>query len=220
MAINGIVNRFGTTSETQMLDDLTAEAIQQTGVDILYLARSEPNMDHVTEEDPLVRFEVAEEIEVYVNSFESFQGDGHFMDKIGIRITDQIDLKVATSRFQEVFKPLGLNRPREGDLVWFPLVKRLFEIKFVDKWPDFYPLGHLPSIDMRCEFLEYSGQRFETGIPEIDAIGGNLHGTDADSTLPVVPSIPDPLDDALRIQAQANTILDFTEHDPFSEGRY
>jgi hypothetical protein len=220
MAVNPIVNRYGTASEKQLLDDLTSEAIATAGVDVLYIPRVEENMDHMTEEDPLVRFEDAVEIEMYVNSFESFQGDGHFMDKLGVHIVDQISLKVSTSRFGEVFRPKGFRRPREGDLVWFPLVKRLFEIKFVDKWPDFYPINHLPSIDLRCEFFEYSGQRFATGIPDIDGVMQNRHGADADADLPAVTELIDPLDDSSQIQAEANNILDFSEQDPYSEGHY
>lgn len=220
MAINSIVNRYGSQTEKQLLDDLTAEAIQTAGVDVLYLPRVDGNMDETMLEDPLHRFTTAHEIEMYVANYQSFMGDGHFLDQAGIRITDEIKLKVSTKRFREVLKTQGLSRPREGDLVFFPLDRRMFEIKFVDKWPEFYPINHLPSFDMRCELFEYSGQRFSTGIDDIDAVMGHFLGTDADTSLPDVDAILDPLDDRARIQAEANAILDFSELDPWSEGQY
>jgi hypothetical protein len=218
---NPIVNRYGTSTETNILDDMMTEAIQHSGVDVLYLPRVQENLDMVTLEDPLVRFEKAHEIAAYINNHEAFRGDGHFMDKIGVHIKDQIFLKISALEFQEQLRGYGLKRPREGDLIYIPMLDRgLFEVMFVDKWADFYPIGHLPSIDVRCEYFEYSGQRFATGIEAIDKVMGLMDTNDADTSLPTVDPIADNLDDAGRLQTEANTYIDFSEDDPYSEGLY
>ena len=66
------------------------------------------------------------------------------------------------------------NRPTEGDLIWFPMVDKLFEIKFVEHEAVFYQMGRLQTYDLRCELFTYSNERIDTGISEIDAIEDNL----------------------------------------------
>jgi hypothetical protein len=63
-----------------------------------------------------------------------------------------------------------LNRPREGDLIYFPMVGKIFEVMFVDHKPTFYPMGRLQVYDLRCELFEYSSERINTGNTEIDLI--------------------------------------------------
>lgn len=62
------------------------------------------------------------------------------------------------------------NRPTEGDLIYFPLVKKIFEIKFVEHEEIFYAAGRLRTYELRCELFEYSNERLQTGNTEIDAI--------------------------------------------------
>jgi hypothetical protein len=62
------------------------------------------------------------------------------------------------------------NRPTEGDLIYFPLVKKLFEIKFVEHEQVFYQTGRLQTYDIRCELFEYSSEQIDTGISDIDGI--------------------------------------------------
>ena len=65
------------------------------------------------------------------------------------------------------------NRPTEGDLIYFPLVKKLFEIKFVEHQQVFYQTGRLQTYDIRCELFEYSSEQIDTGISDIDSIEDN-----------------------------------------------
>ena len=65
------------------------------------------------------------------------------------------------------------NRPTEGDLIYFPLVKKLFEIKFVEHEQVFYQTGRLQTYDIRCELFEYSSEQIDTGISDIDSIEDN-----------------------------------------------
>jgi hypothetical protein len=66
------------------------------------------------------------------------------------------------------------NRPAEGDLIYFPLVKKLFEIKFVEHETIFYQSGRLQTYDLRCELFTYSSERLDTGIADIDVIEDTL----------------------------------------------
>ena len=62
------------------------------------------------------------------------------------------------------------GRPNEGDLIWFPITKHLFEIKFVEVERPFYQLGKGYVWECQCELFEYSDEEIDTGVAEIDAI--------------------------------------------------
>ena len=64
----------------------------------------------------------------------------------------------------------NINRPQEGDLIYFPMVGKLFEIKFVEHEQIFYQTGRLQTYDVRCELFDYSSERIDTGNTEIDLI--------------------------------------------------
>lgn len=66
------------------------------------------------------------------------------------------------------------RRPFEGDLIYFPYNKKVFQITFVEHESPFYPGGTLPQFVLTCDLLEYSNEIFITGIPEIDSIEDNL----------------------------------------------
>lgn len=81
-----------------------------------------------------------------------------------------ITLETATSEGYSITN----NRPLEGDLIWFPMVDKLFEIKFVEHEQIFYQTGRLQTYDLRCELFTYSNERIDTGISDIDAVEDNL----------------------------------------------
>ena len=136
----------------------------------------------------------------------------------------------------------NLPRPDEGDIIYIPLNKRMFTINYVEKYSFLYPMGTLPTWKMRCELIESISQRFETGIPEIDAF--TLETTQDElasvvrneSGLPIVMNtassqpvywrdgfelpVTEALDTRNELSAEANTILNFNEDDPFSESPY
>jgi len=80
--------------------------------------------------------------------------------------TESIVLETATGDGYEITN----NRPQEGDLIYFPLVENLFEIKFVEHENIFYQTGRLQTYDLRCEIFEYSSERINTGNTQIDSI--------------------------------------------------
>jgi len=66
------------------------------------------------------------------------------------------------------------DRPLEGDLVYHPVIAKMFEISFVDHDEPFYQLDNNPVYKLRCKQYEYSGEIIDTGILTIDAIEDGL----------------------------------------------
>lgn len=202
-----------------------------------YVPRTLNNKDKIYGEDDVSTYDSATLVEFYIKNVEGFGGDGNFMSKFGLEIRDQVTFVIAKRVFEEeVDQNSALIRPREGDLIFFPLNKKLFQIKYVDNKPIYYPLGALQTYELTCELFEYSGEQFNTGIPAIDDIQDKLslnifdYGvlTQDDFVLATedgdylvletykVESI-DPFADNDSIETEADGFLDFTERDPFSE---
>ena len=66
------------------------------------------------------------------------------------------------------------DRPLEGDVIYHPVLGKLFEINFVDHDEPFYQLDNNPVYKMRCRLFEYSSEALDTGITAIDAIEDDL----------------------------------------------
>lgn len=171
MATNPFFNNFNSSPEQKLLADLNIEAIRQYGYDMLYLPRRQGNYSDVRNEDTMSYFDTAYPIEMYIKSVDGFEGEGSFLSKFGLEVRDRVTLSVARRRFSEdIGTPENISRPKEGDLIWFTMTNKLFEINYVDNRAIFYPLGSLPLFDLTCEVFEYSMEHFNTGIPAIDAI--------------------------------------------------
>jgi hypothetical protein len=117
------------------------------------------------------KFESYYPIEMYLETFDAFGGEGDLFQKFGIEIRDQVTLVVSRRRFQtEIGWETNRPRPLEGDLIYIPVSKTLMEIKFVEHEQPFYILNALNSYKLQCELFEYSGEEFSTGLYEIDNI--------------------------------------------------
>ena len=88
---------------------------------------------------------------------------------------------IATSKLEgETFYILNetdatdADRPLEGDAIYHPLLKKLFEINFVDHDDPFHQLDTNPVYKMRCRLFDYGSETLETGITDIDAIEDSL----------------------------------------------
>ena len=66
------------------------------------------------------------------------------------------------------------DRPLEGDAIYHPTLKKLFEINFVDHDNPFHQLDSNPVYKMRCRLFDYGSEELSTGITEIDAIADDL----------------------------------------------
>lgn len=175
MAVNKYFNNFDYKPHQDLHQDLVTESIQIYGYDFYYLPRRGGNVSDVLNSDDMSYFNKYYVLEMYIRNIEGFSGDGNFLSKFGLEIRDRITLTVSRARYKEEIGDIeSISRPREGDLLYFPMTRRLFEIMFVDDKSEFYPLGQLPMFDLQCEVFEYNNERFSTGIPDIDNIETEL----------------------------------------------
>lgn len=161
-------------TEQNLVEDLMIEAIKMYGVNIKYLPRNILSKDELLGEDILSSFESAFTVEVYVESVDGFEGDGTLFSKFGLEIRDQCTLVVAKRRWAKevgVWKE-GENplRPSEGDLIYLPMSKCMFEVKFVEHESPFYQLQNVAVYKLQCELFEYSNEKIQVGDEAIDSV--------------------------------------------------
>lgn len=222
MATNVFFRNYDNFNEQQLIDDLVIESIKIYGVDVIYIKRSFGGIDRVFNEDDLPIYDETFEFEAYVKNVDGFEGEGDFLSKFGLQIRDQITFTVANRTFERYVtrELVDMIRPREGDLIYFPLSEKLYEIKFVEHESVFYQSGALQVYDMRCELVEYSGQRFQTGRDPIDTYFETID-TSNTNTLQALANTDafgsDTLARNYTFETEGDNILDFSEKDPFSE---
>ena len=158
--------------EGDVVEDLTIESIKIHGRDMIYIPRTLVNEDELFGEDTISKFTEGNAIEMYIESVDGFEGEGDFISKFGLEIKDTMSLIVSRKRFEEQLGHVA-TRPREGDLIFFPLSKGLFEIKFVEHENPFYQLGKLYTFKLSCELFSYSQEEIDTGFSEIDSLEDN-----------------------------------------------
>lgn len=233
-------NNYMSSQEQNLIEDLVIESIKIYGHDLLYLPRNTIANNNLYTEIEMADYDKAISVEMYIKSVEGYEGEGEFLKKFNLEIRDTITLTIANRTFtSEVGRVAQLERPREGDLIYIPMDRRVYSIKFVDKRPVFYQLGALQMYDLRCELFEYDNEVFRTGVKDIDDIYVNyaittdlfnllsedrLILTDEDK-YPLIREAFDLEDvetttDNEEIQTVADTLIDFTEADPFSEKNY
>lgn len=251
MSTNVFFNNFQSSQEQLLIENLIIESIQIYGHDLYYIPRTRVAMDNLYKEDTLSEFNNAVFVDMYIKSVDGFDGDGDFITKFGLEIRDRVTFCIARRTFANDVGTVvpELNRPQEGDLIYFPLNKKIFEIKFVEHEAIFYQLGALQMFELTCELFEYSNEKFNTGLDEIDslytgAIAGTQVYTEALSNwaLQTEDRVPynllmedgyllvnedyalaeetDLLGDNVQIEQEADEFIDFSEIDPFSEGAY
>jgi len=159
-------------SDQELLQALVNQSIQTNGRDIYYIPRNFIAFDRLFGEDKLSAFNTYYTVEMYIQNFMGF-GDRHeFISHFGMEIRDQITMQVSKTRFKDEItnKNNAIVRPMEGDLLFFPLDKSLFEITFVENEELFYQLGKLYTYQLTCKRFEYASEKFDTGIDEVDTI--------------------------------------------------
>jgi len=156
-------------SEQSLVNDLTIEAIKIHGQDMVYIPRTYVDIDQLFGEDVLSKFEEGNNIEMYIDSYDGFEGEGDFIAKFGLEIRDSITLVVSKKRFEQTMSHSNITRPREGDLIYFPLSKSIFEIKFVEHENPFYQVGNLYTYKLSCDLFRYSHGEINTGFSDIDS---------------------------------------------------
>ena len=240
MATNFFFNNFQASQEQLLLENLIIESIRIYGQDMYYIPRKLNMYDDVYGADDQSSYENAYPMEMYIKSIDGFTGDGEFMSKFGIEIRNQVIFSMSQRVFQEEVGEFTTQvRPNEGDLVYFPLNQKCFQIKYVNKFEMFYQLGTLQTWEMTCELFEYSDEVFNTGIPDIDILQQKFSTNELDYTIRTEgydfitnengDFIMKPNYDLNVIEGtgtnnvfsnSASSIIDFSQVDPFSEGTF
>ena len=176
MAVNSHFNQ-NLRATQNLYEDLVLESIKIYGQDVYYLPRETVNEDTILGDLEASRFNNAFQIEMYIENIEGFDGEGDLFTKFGVEIRDEATFIVARRRWTSaVARPHGdanIIRPREGDLIYLPLSKSMFQIQHVEHEQPFYQLNNLPVYKMRSQLFEFSGEDFDTGVDGIQAIEEN-----------------------------------------------
>lgn len=162
----------GSTLEKRLYEDITIEALRIYGHDVYYIPRTIVDTNAIFNEDALSKFGESFQIEMYVENTDGFEGDGDLLSKFGVEIRDSMTLALSNRRWEQLvgrFQPTPESRPQEGDLIYFPLVNGLFEIRFVEDQSPFYQLQNLPTFKLTCELFEYGNEALDTGVEAIDS---------------------------------------------------
>ncbi len=166
----------GAQSEQRLIQDLINEQLTIYGVEVTYIPRKYVRKQTIIEEVQSSKFDDNFALEAYVNTYEGYSGAGDVLTKFGVSLRDEVVLTISKERFEDFISPFLdadddielATRPREGDLVYFPLGQRLFEIKFVEHEKPFYQLGKTYVYEIQCELFEYEDEVIDTGIEEVD----------------------------------------------------
>lgn len=230
MATNPYFNNTKYIPSQDLMEDLMIESIKNKGVDVYYIPRRFRKLDQVFGEDVLSHFDVSFPIEMYLETFNGFEGEREIVSKFGIEVRDNMSLVVAKKRFQQESakvpvmsdRSIELDAPMMGDLIYFPLTKGLFEIKYVDNKQVFFQGGKLYTYRLDCELFKYSYEEIDTGVSDIDFIEDDIVqeiDENADGTADAIQD-KKTISDNSNMQQTAAPLIDFTEVDPFSEGNY
>lgn len=162
----------GTTNERNLIEDIIIESLKMYGNDVLYIPRSLVSKDEILGEDRLSKFEHAVPLEMYFENIDNFDGQGAFIQKFGLMMEQSATLVVSRRRWEQAVGSQNIttlpNRPCEGDLIFFPLTKGLFEIKFVKHQDPFYQIGKLYVYKLQVELFQYSSEIINTGVADVD----------------------------------------------------
>ena len=219
MATSAYFRNYNNFNEQNLIDDLVIESIKIYGLDVTYISGEFNNRDEVFNEDDMPFYDEKYEFEAYVKNVDGFEGEGDFLSKFGSEIRDQVTFTVAIRTFERYVTRTNQTkvRPRENDLIWLPLNRKMYRITYVEHESVFYQTGKLQVYDIKCELMEFSNERFDTGIYEIDHYFDDVKTTsDTVSTLEDLEET-DPLAQNLVFEDVADDIIDFSEIDPFSE---
>jgi len=210
------------------------------GHDVFYCPRTLVAKDDIYGEDALSSYNTNFQIDMYIRSYDSYEGDGQFLSKFNLEIRDQVTFTVSVRNFNdEVGQYVALERPQEGDLVYLPMADRLMIIKYVNKTPIFYQMGSIQMYDVVCEMFEYSSEVLNTGVEAIDkieqqnSIAMETYGLTTANGFVITTQdgfqiiqsgydfqtqVGDSFEDNTEIELEGDSILDWTQIDPFSEG--
>ena len=177
----------GSPAEQSLVQDLVNEHLRMFGIEVYYIPRKLLKTDNIIREVQSSKFDDNFIIEAYLNNPEGYFPGSDIMSKFGITLKNELSLIISRERFEEFISPflsqiiegesnyspgeklVFSTRPKEGDLIFFPLGERLFELKHVEFENPFYQLGKNYVYELKCELFEYEDEEISTGIEEIES---------------------------------------------------
>ena len=168
----------GSKGEQGLVQDLVNEQLRMYGIECHYIPRKLVTSSTIMKEVTESRFDQAFPLETYLMNTDGYAGQGDILTKFGVRVTDEATFVISKERFEEAVAPFLeqddeytlSNRPKEGDLIFFPLGKRMFEIKFVEHERPFYQLQKNYVYQLQCELFEYEDEVIDTNVNSIDKV--------------------------------------------------
>jgi hypothetical protein len=190
MATNPYINTTSVYSEQKLVEDITIELIQGIGQNCYYVPRKYFNIDTLFGEDPASSFTKTYVVEMYIASYKGFDGTD-VITQFGLEIKDKITLILSRKRFKDEITTFdnSLTRPREGDLIYFPLSKSLFEINFVEHENPLYPLGKLYTYQITAELFTYSYEKIATNQKDINVPYTSTKGFSGSTMIPLANNL-------------------------------
>ena len=190
MALNPFFQQ-GSSGERSLVQSLINEQLKMYGVDIHYMPRKYVSESTILKEVTQSKFDDAYPLEAYIDNFDGYGDNPTMLSKFGIQATNEVTLIISKERFETYISPLMKNeeniklstRPKEGDLIYFPLGDRIFEIKYVEHEKPFYVLKDTYVYELRCELFRYEDEVIDTGVEEIDDTLGGVEGADGEEVL-------------------------------------
>ena len=168
----------GSPNEQRLVQELINEQLRIYGVEVIYIPRKFVRRETILREVSSSKFDDNFALEAYISNYEGYSGQGDILTKFGMSLKDDLSLIISKERYEDFIAPfletendeeiVLSSRPREGDLIYFPLGQRLFEVKFVEHEQPFYQLGKLYVYELKCELFEYEDEVIDTSIDEID----------------------------------------------------
>lgn len=275
---NKFINNYGWLPRQKLGEDLIIQAIKMNGMYMHYIPREMFERDPLFGDDNFAQFNYSFELEFYIKSVDSYEGQNEIFGNWGLELKDQITFTISRRRWKESNEHKLLDEqglpiedessptwrpyetatlteengpggdynvqyplPRAGDLVYFPMVDKLFEILFVEHENLFHPLGILLTYDLKCELFRYNNEKFETGNADIDAFNNLLSTSqdeynveDEDTENPIQDESGDELteeNDAVDdkdaqadnkfLENSADDLIDYTDQSPYiRRGKY
>jgi len=233
---------IGVSSEQSLYEDLIIESMKIYGWEVYYMPRKVSNPDLILTEDPSNNYEYAFPIEMYLEEVTGFTGDDELITKFGLEIRNSANFVVSRKRWQSVVGNTNTSvlnfRPTEGDIIYFPKTQSFFEIRKVDSQTPFFQVGKLFIYRMSCELMQFSNERINTGIAEIDNFAASFGVTLDDYELlqesgeallletndisPIINESPFINNDTAgadndTFTSEVDNVLDFSERNPFGE---
>jgi hypothetical protein len=232
---------MGKRSESLLHEDLIIECLKIYGFDCYYIPRVAVNRDLILNEDPTNKYEDAFPLEAYLENTTGFGGTD-LLSKFGVEIQDTATFIIARRRWEQSVgrkkASVLVNRPAEGDLLYFPVTKSFFEIKYVEVKDPFFQVGKLYVYKLECELFQYSHENINTEIREIDEIedkinqGVDVFALELEDSTPFLLETDRPSELLIEtfdinttdknaqnddFDTNISDILDFTERNPFGE---